>query len=162
MKALSLTQPWATLVVTGEKEIETRSWRTNYGGMIAIHASKGFPGWAQRQSRYPFFSEALDHHGFKSIDDLPRGAIVGVASIVGCVTVESIRDTLSLEEHEFGDYSDGEGRWAWLLDDPQMIEPIPCSGALSLWEVPALITQTILERINLREPRREPADFVLS
>jgi hypothetical protein len=42
MKALSLTQPWATLVVTGEKEVETRSWRTNHSGMIAIHASKGF------------------------------------------------------------------------------------------------------------------------
>ena len=48
MKALSLTQPWASLVVIGAKCYETRSWATNYRGPLAIHASKGFPVWAKQ------------------------------------------------------------------------------------------------------------------
>jgi len=44
MKAISLLQPWATLVVTGVKTIETRSWGTKYRGPILIHASQGKAG----------------------------------------------------------------------------------------------------------------------
>ena len=44
MKALTLTQPWASLVAIGAKRIETRSWSTPYRGLLAIHAAKGFPG----------------------------------------------------------------------------------------------------------------------
>src|SRR3990167_3828953 len=48
MKAITLTQPWATLVALGHKRIETRSWTTSYRGPLAIHAAKGFPMTAQR------------------------------------------------------------------------------------------------------------------
>jgi hypothetical protein len=41
MKILSLTQPWATLIALGAKQIESRSWRTSYTGPLAIHAAKG-------------------------------------------------------------------------------------------------------------------------
>ena len=37
MKAITLTQPWATLVMLGQKQWETRSWRTHYTGALAIH-----------------------------------------------------------------------------------------------------------------------------
>lgn len=40
MKALTLIQPWATLIMLGEKQIETRSWNTKYRGKLAIHAGK--------------------------------------------------------------------------------------------------------------------------
>ena len=43
MKALTLHQPWATLVAVGEKRIETRSWSTDYRGPLAIHAGKARP-----------------------------------------------------------------------------------------------------------------------
>ena len=43
MKALSLTQSWATLVTIGAKKLETRSWPTYYRGPLLIHAAKGFP-----------------------------------------------------------------------------------------------------------------------
>jgi hypothetical protein len=41
MKALSLTQPWASLVVAGAKKLETRSWPTYYRGPLLIHAFEG-------------------------------------------------------------------------------------------------------------------------
>ncbi len=39
MKALTLWQPWATLVAIGAKRVETRSWSTSYRGPLAIHAA---------------------------------------------------------------------------------------------------------------------------
>lgn len=44
MKAITITEPWATLVAIGAKQIETRSWPTSYRGPIAIHAAKGMTG----------------------------------------------------------------------------------------------------------------------
>jgi hypothetical protein len=40
MKAVSLWQPFASLIYTGAKKIETRSWPTNYRGPLAIHAAR--------------------------------------------------------------------------------------------------------------------------
>jgi hypothetical protein len=40
VKALSIRQPWAWLIVTGYKDIENRSWRTNYRGPLLIHAGR--------------------------------------------------------------------------------------------------------------------------
>jgi activating signal cointegrator 1 len=59
MKALSLTQPWATLVAIGAKCIETRTWHTFYTGTVAIHASKGFPRDARVRCGQPPFIEHL-------------------------------------------------------------------------------------------------------
>ena len=47
MRALSLTEPWATLVAIEAKRIETRSWQTGYRGELLIHAAKNYPGWAR-------------------------------------------------------------------------------------------------------------------
>lgn len=40
MKALTIIQPWATLIASGHKMNETRSWKTNYRGEVLIHAGK--------------------------------------------------------------------------------------------------------------------------
>jgi hypothetical protein len=39
MKAITVRQPWAWLVVTGKKDIENRTWRTHYRGKLLIHAA---------------------------------------------------------------------------------------------------------------------------
>ena len=40
MKALTIKEPWATLIIEGYKEYEFRSWQTKYRGKIYIHATK--------------------------------------------------------------------------------------------------------------------------
>lgn len=142
MKALSLTQPWATLVVTGEKRIETRSWSTNFTGRVAIHASKGFPKWAKECVNAEFFEESLRRFGYRSPSTLPTGSIIGLATIMGCRRTEDVGHQLSEKEQEFGDYY--EGRFAWFLTDPvQFGVPIPCKGALGLWTVPEEIAKAL-------------------
>jgi activating signal cointegrator 1 len=132
--ALSLTQPWATLVVAGAKLVETRSWRTPHRGHLAIHASKGFPRWAKDLcSEEPFLS-ALIVAGLASERDLPLGALLGSVSLVDCVPTTGIEVAdISDQERAFGDYS--PNRWAWLLENPERHTPQPCNGALSLWDV---------------------------
>src|SRR6266567_3747703 len=57
--ALTLTQPFATLVAGGAKHLETRSWSTSYRGPLAIHAAKGFPADAEALCEVSPFREAL-------------------------------------------------------------------------------------------------------
>ena len=129
MKALSLTQPWATLVATGAKRIETRSWSTKYTGRIAIHASKGFPRWAKETCfEEPFISLLGPHREL-----LPRGAVIATATLMGCRRTEDVAHQLDKQELALGDYS--EGRFAWFLGDVEpIVIPIPARGALGLWE----------------------------
>jgi hypothetical protein len=138
MKALTLTQPWSTLVALGVKNIETRSWSTPYRGRLAIHAAKGFPPDARLICRREPFKRVLMAAGIESLADLPRGVLLATVQLVDCVPTGKVRSQLSSEEYAFGDYS--AGRWAWLLDDVQPLsEPVPACGALGLWDCSTLL-----------------------
>lgn len=157
MKAISLMQPWAQLVAADLKSIETRSWSTSYRGQLAIHASKTFPSNARRLC----YESVADREVLveddpvmlvggnllsllPSMDEksLPLGAIVGVATVYDCCPVERVRDTITNQERQFGDYSDG--RWAWLLHEQRMLEhPIVCRGALGIWNVPERVVEFV-------------------
>ncbi len=137
MKTLSLTQPWASLVAVGEKRFETRSWPTRYRGLLAIHAAKNFPAWARDLSLTSTpFVDALFENGVNPVWGLPQGAIVGVVELLDCLPTGAVLDQISTRELVFGDFS--PGRYAWKLGDGvRFAEPIPCRGALGLWDTPA-------------------------
>jgi len=142
MKALSLTQPWATLIIIGAKSVETRSWMTQYSGPIAIHASKKFPDEDKDLCMEPPFRQALRAGGILGPADLPTGAILGTAVLRGCRFTEDVAHQLSAEEQAFGNYE--PGRFAWFLQDARRIAiPIPCRGKLGLWTVPPEIAEQL-------------------
>ncbi len=143
MKALSIWQPWATLIITGVKKIETRGRPTMLRSEdIAIHASKSLAGfdaveampWKQRH----YILDALRDAGYENTRELPLGAMLGIAELVACWHTEFLkRDTLILpddqKEREFamGDFSDY--RWGWYMRDPlRLEEPIPARGQQGL------------------------------
>lgn len=150
MKALTLTQPWATLVAIGAKRIETRSWHTRYRGPLAIHAAKGFPPRARKFTTEPICYEAVKScrtlaDVVKRGGDLPAyplGCVLAVCRLVDCrpttlftrgADMAEAAYDLTLQEESFGDYS--PGRFAWILDAVQPLpEPIPAKGMLGLWE----------------------------
>lgn len=157
MKAITLTQPWATLVALGKKRIETRSWSTRYRGPLAIHAAKGFPeglrsGEDMAVGPYTLHREGPDlflWHGAHRVlpFSLPRGEIVATAELVNVHQIEErslgwidsfLRITVHRQEwliepeRSLGDFT--PGRYAWLLRDIQPLDkPIPAKGALGLW-----------------------------
>ena len=145
MKALSLTQPWATLVAIGAKSIETRSWSTNYRGRIAIHTAKGFPTWAKELAIQDPFRQRLYLGGFKTLADLPLGAIIAVGHLHhvgaiskqanGVVRVQGLKLPVEGIELEFGDYT--PGRYGWVITNVYHLrQPLPCKGSLGLWNLP--------------------------
>jgi hypothetical protein len=157
VKAISLSQPWASAIALDLKSIETRSWQTKYRGRIAIHASarpgRG-PGAAEALGRLATLTPSVfNGHAHEvanlcfaqglgadvqnelrvAYDVLPSKAIIAVATLVDVFRVEDVRDEISAIERAFGDYSDG--RYAWLLHDVQIVEPVTCAGALGVWDV---------------------------
>lgn len=127
IKCLTLKQPWASLVVEGHKEIETRSWETKYRGELYIHASSKFYFGDLELCRIDrFFKEAIPDP-----TKVITGAILGKVTLVDCVRTETLDGKISKKEKAFGDYS--PGRFAWILENPQQITAFPQRGALGIW-----------------------------
>lgn len=169
MKALTLTQPWATLIACGAKRIETRSWATDFRGRIAIHAAKGLGPVGgkrgfQEQCAMPPFDKALSQHledcgamadAYKAAHAIPLGAIVAIADLVDVKRIDMklraqvLAQTVTPFEIDFGDYTNG--RYAWFLENVRALPgPIYCTGALSLWDVPpALVASMTRSQIDL-------------
>ena len=137
MKALTLTQPWATLVAAGEKTIETRSWRTHYRGPIAVHAVKSYPAWARELALKPPFAATIHRIFGEEAPAFPLGAVVATAELVECVRIDVLLPSWAPQpgsnEYAFGDYS--LGRFMFRLETIlPFTETIPARGALSVWE----------------------------
>lgn len=142
MKVLSLLQPWASLVVMGVKQIETRSWNTNHRGVLLIHASKGKAG-SIFASEYPFKKHILD------FSKIPFGAIIGQVTLIDVIRTEELGmtderiNTLTLEEKAFGDYS--SGRYAWMFEDAVTFpEYFSARGSMNLWNCPPFVEKEIM------------------
>ena len=147
MKALTLYQPWATLVAIGEKKIETRPWSTNYRGPLAIHAGKNRE-WEYLINETPFYKALSTHPTVWHMQPpSPWGCIVATCELVDIARITELQSfpackahwhqlhkwDLNKQERAFGDYS--VGRFMWLLEDVKILAaPIPTKGAMGLWE----------------------------
>ena len=86
MISLSIRQPWAWLIVNGFKDVENRSWPTNYRGPFLVHAGK-----VCKPADYDaamLFVEAVAPKLVAQVPDLgelPLGGVVGRAMLVDCV-----------------------------------------------------------------------------
>lgn len=135
MKALTLHQPWASLIALGVKTIETRSWVTNYRGPLAIHAGRQTP-MAGALGDFRVWCESgavwwLDgRHGDPGSNrywPLTFGAVIAICELVDVVPIEHATPD------PYGDFT--PGRYAWLLDDiVPLDEPVPARGFQKLWE----------------------------
>lgn len=149
-RALSLTQPWATLCAIEKKRFETRCWPTGYRGWIAIHAAKGFPGGCKDLCYLPRFACALGGAGYNTPADLPRGQVIAVARLTECLATRVWKPAEDSDEYAFGDYStldggNGKPRYSFKLEDLRRLrEPFDCKGALGIWKLPRPIIESDL------------------
>jgi hypothetical protein len=133
MKCLSVAQPWASLLVLGSKQIETRPWQTYYRGALAIHASKTFPAAAQVLCGREPYRYLLAAAGIADWSALPLGCIVGGVDITDCVRVEDLPEVPEAEA-PLGDFS--PGRWAWRVSRPiRLAVPLPARGRLGVFDL---------------------------
>lgn len=150
MKAITIIQPWATLIALGEKQFETRSWSTKHRGELAIHAGKKID---RKACQTEPIRSTLAKYGLTA-DNLPTGAIVALCNLEECYKVDNSHDygTIGLKaksgkfimwggsrsnEYYFGDYTDG--RYAWQTSNVrQLLAPIPAKGMQGLWNWEAI------------------------
>lgn len=123
MKALSIRQPWAELIVQGRKTIELRTWQTSYRGRIAIHASQTVR------------EEACIAYGLDPAR-VVRGALVGAVELVDILTLDEAAWEALRDQHL--SLSDFPGpMFGWRLEAPQRLpQPIPIRGRMNLFNVP--------------------------
>src|SRR2546426_2957017 len=136
---LTMTDPWGSLVASGAKRIETRSWSTTYRGPLAIHVAKTLPPGAEALCYEDPFCQALEAAGYtwtygalRNAWNLPLGCVV---AIVRLEKVECISPDFVVEEPEriYGNYA--LGRFAWRFSQVYRLQrPLPARGALGIWQ----------------------------
>jgi hypothetical protein len=122
MKALSINQPWAFLIVNGFKGVENRDWDTRYRGEFLIHAGKKIDSDAYE------FLEDMKIQNVPAAVDLPTGGIVGKARLINTVHIRDKRLVTAKDQPWFF------GEYGFMLDSQEPCELIPCKGALGFFD----------------------------
>jgi hypothetical protein len=139
--ALSFTQPWASLVATGAKCYETRSWAKSYRGPLAIHAAKKLPDDFAEICYDKPFQACLQASGYQEHEangqnpwQLETGQILAIAWLDRVVqTTLEFRSGLSEQEQSFGNFA--PGRYAWHFSHIYRLQtPQPARGSLNIWQ----------------------------
>ena len=118
MKALSLKQPFAELILEGKKKVELRKWNTKFRGEFLIHASKN-PD-----------KKSMEKFGLKN---LPLGMLVGRAELVNVKKYENEKEHAKDKNLHLA--YDTWGNYGFILKNPIRIKSIPCKGQLNFFEV---------------------------
>lgn len=123
LKALSIKQPWAYAILHLGKDIENRTWHTNYMGDLLVHASKTVDEDALARLRvHP--------------DELALGAVIGIVRMTGC--------THKSDSKWF------EGPWGFTLENPRAFpEPVPCRGMLNFFKIEESAQEAILAQLRI-------------
>lgn len=129
MKALTISQPFASLIASGEKFIENRTWRTSFRGQLAIHAGKG----TQYLTR-------------QELSKVPHGCVLAIGNLTACVRLSEIRERdqdpqrrlrliagTNKSWSQAARHAHAEGPWCWIIEDVREIEPVECKGAQQFW-----------------------------
>ncbi len=115
MKALSIRQPWAWLIVNGYKDVENRSWYTAHRGPFLIHAGKRFDDEGYKRVKARMAVVMPEPQAFE------RGGIVGRADLVDCVT-----------RYDSPWFS---GKYGFVLRDARPLPFAPMPGKLQFFDV---------------------------
>lgn len=161
MKAISLHQPWASLIMLGAKRVETRSWRPPealIGQRVMIHAAK--------RTAPCILHAPFSQYITEPVREAPVGVLLGSVKIEGAWRIDQAADAelvaheyhrldggggkpvfdVEAVKHElaFGDYA--VGRWMWGLAEVRRLRgPVPCSGGQRFWNIRPLWDRLIAE-----------------
>ena len=119
MKALSIRQPWADLIVDGKKSIETRKWNTHYRGWFYIHAPQKVE------------KSICEEYGVKPS---ATGAVIGKAFLYNVKKYTSKKEWDADLPAHYAKTMTKPTMYGFLLKDPQRVKPLPCRGQLSWGE----------------------------
>ena len=117
MKALSILQPWAWLIVHGPKDVENRTWSTPFRGQFLVHAGKGFD-----REGYGFVRQTRPDIRMPAPHEFQRGGVIGMATVVDCVS--------AMNSDWF------HGPYGFVLTDARPLPFFPARGQLGWFNIP--------------------------
>src|SRR5262249_51831028 len=131
MLAITVQQPWASRIVAGVKQFETRPWAPTHLGPLLIHAARVNPGYL-----------TADHPAVRACPDprpvrlhiLPRGMLIGMVEVIGCEACDQHIGVTALER-SLGYWKPSNFAFH-LARAVALPTPLPCIGQLGLWQVP--------------------------
>ncbi len=130
MKALTIKQPWIHAILHEGKDIENRTWKRDFRGWLALHAS----AQPRRDAVFPRGIRVPD------LDTLDYSAICGVARVVDIVPKSRSK--------WFWHPDDETTNYGWVLADVTALKtPISCKGNLGLWDVSPKIIREIQRQL---------------
>jgi ASCH domain len=115
LRALTIRQPWAWLIVNGYKDIENRSWQTRHRGALLIHA-----GASKTDLRESVLTDVAKRYGIQLPQSYVHGGVIGVVDVVEC------KKRTASPWHR-------RGSIGWVLERPRRLLYRPCKGALGLF-----------------------------
>lgn len=141
MKVISLHNPWACLMAGEEKTVETRGWKIEHEGWLAIHASKGFDPEEKELCQEQPFADALHKSGYHTLREIMAtgGHVICIVELyaIELMTLESIEKQRKANEKEihFGAWE--PGRYAWRTRNVKRLDPpVPLRGMQKLFTWP--------------------------
>lgn len=143
MKAITLWEPWATLVAYGYKQFETRPWMTHYRGTLVIQAAKRIP--KLEELRPGPVRMAIKASGRVLVGDFPFGCALAVVDVTAVYRTETVlaAGLVAGDELIFGDY--GPQRYAWRLENVRrLLRPVPLRGQQGLWTLRGEALEAVL------------------
>jgi len=134
LKCLSISQPFADLVVSGKKTIELRKWNTNYRGEFLVHA--------------PLKIRKEDCKRLKISEKLVTGAIIGKVEITDVKKYNSIKEVKNDQKLHLASKKFYDRMYGFILKNPKKFRiPISCKGQLGFFDVDLPKLQTRNEEI---------------
>ena len=123
MKCLSVSQPFADLIIHGKKTIELRRWNTSFRGEFLIHSPKKIK--AEDCKRLGIISK-----------NLVKGAIVGKAEIYDVKKYDSKSEIIKDSKKHLCSKSFQNNKYGFLIKNAKPFRiPIPTKGQLGFFEV---------------------------
>lgn len=134
MKALSIRQPWLNLILQGLKDIEVRTWQSNYRGRILLHASNTVD------------KSALEV--FQAPKAFETGSYLGAANLIYIIRLDERNwDTLKGRHLNLWEYDPSVKHYGWVLEDVHRFEnPVIGYGQLGLFNP----SEKLLEKIKTK------------
>lgn len=121
LQALSVRQPWASMIISGMKNIELRSWKTNYRGWLWIHSGKKAD------------AAALELLG-DEVQDYQTGGLLGIAQLSDVQKIETPAQWQALRSGHRSPSWFQEGVYGWHFSDAIALRQIvPALGELYLF-----------------------------
>lgn len=132
--ALSMHQPYASLLVAGIKKHEGRSWYTTYRGRLWIHAAAKPPTSEDISTVVGIFQKITEGQPVRFPDQYPTGCLLGCVNLVDCLPQDVYR-----EQYPFGECF---SPYVYICEEPQELQvKFPMKGKHKIFKIDSRLHQ---------------------